>query len=70
MVKELASRCEDMLPKLATLAEEVTDEHNLDQILVVHADMEESVLKYHSFVQVLPVAPTAPISVDFPLCPS
>lgn len=51
LVKELAGRCEDMLPKLAALAEEVTDEHNLDQTLVLHADMEESVAKYHSLLQ-------------------
>lgn len=57
LVKELVSRCEEMLPKLATLAEEVTDEHNLDQTLVVHADMEESVQKYHSLLQVLSFAP-------------
>lgn len=62
LLKELAVRCEDMLPKLATLAEEVTDEHNLDQTLVVHADMEEAVTKYHSLLQAAEgKTPTAPL---------
>ncbi len=53
-VVELAQKCEMMLPQLARLAEadDLTDEKNLDRTLVVHAEMEESLAKYHRLLAV------------------
>lgn len=55
-VAELAQKCEMMLPQLAHLAEagDLTDEKNLNQTLVVHAEMEESLAKYHRLLDVSP----------------
>ncbi len=58
-VAELAAKCEAMLPQLAHLAEagDLADEKTLDQTLVVHAEMEESLAKYHRLLLEVSPAP-------------
>ena len=51
-VSELAGQCEAMLPRLAALAEQVSDEANLKQTLAVHGDMEDALVKYRGLLEV------------------
>ena len=51
-VSELAGHCEAMLPRLAALAQQVSDEANLKQTLAVHGDMEDALVKYRGLLEV------------------